>query len=194
MGEWVTLPSVKQLVNAPADRCFSIFTCDGYTRWPEWSPWLTEVTTEPGEEEAISRWFLTAKGFGISWLARNAEVEEGKLIRWESISGVRQGGSCSFTAIAPQSTELCLELRFETPAAIALLFSGPWLREYVKGRLQADMERFAVIAEREHREAQGDQDDGPSDPGIDEPASQDAVRKPLRQRLSRLRDRFRRSE
>ena len=163
MGEWVTLPSVKQLVQAPADRCFTIFTCDGYTRWPEWSPWLTEVTTEADDEgcsRLLSRWSLTVKGFGISWLSRNVEEEDGRLISWQSISGVRQGGSCTFTPVTPQSTELSLELRFETPAAVALLFSGPWLRDYVKGRLQADMERFAAIAEREHPEqAQGQQKD-----------------------------------
>ena len=43
--------------------------------------------------------------------------------------------SCSFTADATQqSSELSLGLGFETAAPIAPLFSGPWLRDYVKGR------------------------------------------------------------
>ena len=155
---WVTLPSVKQLVQAPAQCCYDIFTGDGYTRWPEWSPWLSEVTTEPDERDSsitLSRWFLTVKGFTISWLSHNVEAVDGQVIRWESVSGVRQGGSCSFTPATQESTELSLDLRFETPAPIALLFSGPWLRDYVQGRLQADLERFAAIAEREHIAAQG---------------------------------------
>ena len=35
-------------------------------------------------------------------------------------------------------------------AGLAALFSGKWVRDFVEGRLLADMARFAVIAEREY--------------------------------------------
>ena len=59
--------------------------------------------------------------------------------------------SCSFTADATQqSSELSLGLGFETAAPIAPLFSGPWLRDYVKGRGPGAIR--CHIAEREHRD------------------------------------------
>ena len=96
----------------------------------------------------------TVKGIGVSWLSWNGP-EPGKLIRWESVSGVKQGGQCTFSAVAADETELCLELGFETPAPIALLFSGSWVRDFVEGRLNADMQRFALIAERNIKRVYG---------------------------------------
>ena len=156
--EWTSLPSVNQIVKAPADLCYHIYTEEGYTRWPEWSPWLSKVETEMHNGTMLSRWFLTVKGIGVSWLSRNVQSEPGKLIRWESVSGVKQGGQCTFSAVAADETELCLELGFETPAPIALLFSGSWVRDFVEGRLNADMQRFALIAEREYQASLQEQD------------------------------------
>ena len=71
--------------------------------------------------------------------------------------------SCSFTADATQqSSELSLGLGFETAAPIAPLFSGHWLRDYVKGRGPGHLERFAATSPSESIARSSDRD-GPLD-------------------------------
>lgn len=70
---------------------------------PEWSPWLRRVEVDPSDG-SLSRWVLGARGMEVSWLARIVEVDRGRVIRWESVTGLRNRGRVEFSAVPSTTT------------------------------------------------------------------------------------------
>mmetsp|Transcript_26846 Transcript_26846/g.88400 ORF Transcript_26846/g.88400 Transcript_26846/m.88400 type:complete len:206 (-) Transcript_26846:137-754(-) len=155
MGEWVQLGSCSTRVEVPASTAFALIS--DYPRWPEWSPWLDKVEVRSDDGATTSRWFLRWKMVNVNWTSKNVEERPSSLVRWESTSGLRNGGR---TLVTPEAgrVDACtvdISLRYQIPPLISRVFSTEWVAGFVSKRLAADLERFRAIAEAEHRRTAG---------------------------------------
>ena len=149
MGDWVELQSDEVDVSVPAADAFAVIS--DYPRWPEWSPWLEKVVLvdSPDGELASSTWFLNVKGIEVSWGSQVTEQVSPSLVRWESTSGVRNGGSVRLLPTGDTSCRLSIQLRYQVPRLVAKVFSASFVSDFVSRRLNADLLRFASLMQHE---------------------------------------------
>ena len=134
---------------------FTLFTTIRYSTTflfsSTWSPWLSEVIYE--REKGISLWTLRTLGMDFSWRAKNVQLEEYKVLEWNSLDGFDNKGVVSFTPLGSQQTEVKLTISYDLPDAAAAVIQtvGP-VSTFVEETLLADLKRFRDRLLREIRE------------------------------------------
>jgi uncharacterized membrane protein len=177
MGRWVDLGSSETPVDAPAAFAYSVLS--DYPRWPEWSPWLSRVEVWDDLGVTHSKWFLSIQGIDVSCAqaqpslpararppratpdlttyrgdasgtSENVEEVTGSMVRWESTSGVQNGGTVAIEPTGDTSCAVTISLRYEIPTLVSRLFSTRFVSRFVSQRLAADLRRFSTLAEHEY--------------------------------------------
>jgi len=150
MGTWVEGGSSSTAVAVPAPFAFNIVS--DYQRWPEWSPWLSRVETFDADVDgATSKWHLKFRAVDVNWNSRVVERIPDERLSWESTSGIRNSGSLTAAPYDddPSSCTVTVSVRYEIPSLLEKLLSTRAIANLVSRRLQADLNRFRALAERE---------------------------------------------
>eukprot|EP00586_Coscinodiscus_wailesii_P012705 CAMPEP_0172517112 /NCGR_PEP_ID=MMETSP1066-20121228/281845_1 /TAXON_ID=671091 /ORGANISM="Coscinodiscus wailesii, Strain CCMP2513" /LENGTH=178 /DNA_ID=CAMNT_0013298913 /DNA_START=297 /DNA_END=833 /DNA_ORIENTATION=+ len=159
------LPDSKRLISESAsiELPFSSQTAyDAFSdlpRQPSWSPWLRSVSYLPddGDDDVgipdsngvgrRSRWILRVKGVTLGWRAVATALERPGVIRWESVSGVKNMGNVEITPLGDHKCVMTLKMSVVVPRALALVFRksrriGVIFREQF---LMATLVRFRAV-------------------------------------------------
>jgi uncharacterized membrane protein len=118
------------------------------TRIPNWMPWISSVSYLP-EDRTKTKWTLSTDQFGqhfeFSWLAQDLEPVKYEQISWESLEGLKNKGSVSFSKV-PNGTKLEMEISYEVPAPLVPF--GSAVSPLVESILAADLKRFSTFSEK----------------------------------------------
>lgn len=111
---------------------------------PKWSPWLKRVTVDKTDGD-VSYWTLGARGLEFSWRARNTEVERGRIIQWQSETGLANRGRVDFTPVEDGKTRVRLGIEFDVPDAVASVIRNEAIGRFVESTLREDLKRFRTV-------------------------------------------------
>jgi uncharacterized membrane protein len=118
------------------------------TRIPNWMPWISSVSYLP-EDRTKTKWTLSTDQFGqhfeFSWLAQDLEPVKYEKIAWESLEGLKNKGSVTFSKEA-SGTKLEMEISYEVPAPLVPF--GSAVSPLVESILAADLKRFSTFSEK----------------------------------------------
>ena len=144
MGRWLE-HSVTTEVNAPVDRVWAVWS--DLEAMPKWMRWIESVKTLDDPE--LTDWTLAAQGFRFHWKARITQRVEAQQLHWESVGGLPTKGAVRFYAEQPERTAVKLSVTYELPGVLAPLMEPTILGGIVTKELQANLDRFRDLVERE---------------------------------------------
>lgn len=82
----------------------------------------------------------------------NTNVQRGKIIAWQSETGLGNRGRVTFTSdpACVDNSVLTLCVEFNVPRAVAAVIRNDFIGQFVQSTLAADLKRFRTIALRQH--------------------------------------------
>jgi len=117
---------------------------------PSWSPWLNSGVVDE-QDVTISTWKLAARGINVSWKAKNVVVEEGVVIQWESLTGLKNRGAVRFLDEGSEGKcRVTMKISFMIPDFAKKISSGI-VSQKVDEALEADLKRFRARCLLDHR-------------------------------------------
>jgi len=93
-------------------------------RQPSWSAWLRSVSYVD-DNETKSKWVLGWSNLEFSWLSIGTKLERPNIIKWESVSGLKNMGSVQFVervdirTLTGVATNMTVTLTFVAPRVVA---------------------------------------------------------------------------
>ena len=154
MGTWLK-HDVITIVNAPLENVWATW-CD-LDSMPLWMSWIQSVKTVDEETSTLpdlTEWTLAANGFKFKWKAQITERIENNKLEWKSIGGLPTEGSVIFDSEGEQSTLVKLAITYELPKMIARFMEENILGKMVTNELQANIDRFKDLVEKNYTENQ----------------------------------------
>ena len=148
MGIWLK-HDVITTVNAPLENVWH--TWSDLDSMPLWMSWIESVKTIDQETSTLpdlTEWTLAANGFRFKWKAQITERIERQKLKWESIGGLPTKGSVTFSTENTNSTSVNLSVTYELPKMIARLMEENILGKMVTNELQANIDRFKNLVEK----------------------------------------------
>ena len=94
---------------------------------------------------------MAANGFRFKWKAQITERVERRKLKWKSIGGLPTEGSVVFERKSDQITTVNLAITYELPKMIARLMKENILGKMVTNELQANIERFKALVEKNYQ-------------------------------------------
>ena len=150
MGIWLK-HDVITTVNAPLENVW--YTWSDLDSMPLWMSWIESVKTIDQETSTLpdlTEWTLAANGFRFKWKAQITERIERQKLKWESIGGLPTKGSVIFITENSNSTSVNLSVTYELPKMIARLMEENILGKMVTNELQANIDRFKNLVEKNY--------------------------------------------
>jgi len=150
MGIWLK-HDVITTVNAPLENVWH--TWSDLDSMPLWMSWIESVKTIDQETSTLpdlTEWTLAANGFRFKWKAQITERIERQKLKWESIGGLPTKGSVIFITENSNSTSVNLSVTYELPKMIARLMEENILGKMVTNELQANIDRFKNLVEKNY--------------------------------------------
>ena len=145
MGRWLE-HSVTTEINAPGERVWQVWS--DLEAMPQWMRWIESVVTVPHDPD-LTDWTLVAQGFRFHWQARIASRVEAQQLHWESVGGLPTRGAVRFDPQSPNLTAVKLTVSYELPGVLAPLMEPTILGGIVTKELQANLDRFRDLVERD---------------------------------------------
>ncbi len=154
---WVGETSGSLDIAAPKELLFCAYA--DIERMPQWSPLLESVTLVDSAARR-SEWALRvprplsrlirAAGMGqlVQWEAVH-ETEGCDLLRWQSLSGVKNSGEATFVDRGGGLTTVSLRMTYELPDLVGPVLSAPFARRFVRRTMLSTMTRFKETLEAE---------------------------------------------
>tara|TARA_B100000212_G_scaffold221659_1_gene167940 strand:- start:56 stop:517 length:462 start_codon:yes stop_codon:yes gene_type:complete len=150
MGIWLK-HNVLTRVNAPLENVWD--TWSDLNSMPLWMSWIESVKTVDQETSTLpdlTEWTLSANGFRFKWKAQITERVELQKLKWESIGGLPTKGSVLFNLDSQNTTTVNLSVTYELPKMIARLMEENILGKMVTNELQANIDRFKNLVEKNY--------------------------------------------
>ena len=150
MGTWLK-HDVLTIVNAPLENVWH--TWSDLDSMPLWMSWIESVKTIDQDTSTLpdlTEWTLAANGFKFKWKAQITERVELEKLRWESVGGLPTKGSVQFSSENQNVTSVNLSVTYELPKMIARLMEENILGKMVTNELQANIERFKKLVEKNY--------------------------------------------
>jgi len=150
MGIWLKHDVITN-VNAPLESVWN--TWSDLDSMPLWMSWIESVKTIDQKTSTLpdlTEWTLAANGFRFTWKAQITERIELEKLKWESIGGLPTKGSVLFNSKSEELTSVNLSVTYELPKMIARLMKENILGKMVTNELQANIDRFKLLVEKNH--------------------------------------------
>ena len=144
MGRWLE-HSVTTEIKAPVQRVWEVWS--DLEAMPLWMRRIESVVTL--EDPDITDWTLAAQGFRFHWKARISQRVEAQQLHWESVGGLPTKGAVRFYPQGDSLTVVKLTVSYELPGVLAPLMEPSILGGIVTKELQANLDRFRDLVERE---------------------------------------------
>tara|TARA_Y100001978_G_scaffold191795_1_gene196253 strand:- start:1768 stop:2238 length:471 start_codon:yes stop_codon:yes gene_type:complete len=154
MGIWLKHDVITK-VNAPLESVWH--TWSDLDSMPLWMSWIESVKTIDQQTSTLpdlTEWTLAANGFRFKWKAQITERIEWQKLKWESIGGLPTKGSVLFNSEEMNATSVNLSVTYELPKMIARLMEENILGKMVTNELQANIDRFKNLVEKNHSSKQ----------------------------------------
>ena len=154
MGIWLKHDVITK-VNAPLESVWH--TWSDLDSMPLWMSWIESVKTIDQQTSTLpdlTEWTLAANGFRFKWKAQITERIEWQKLKWESIGGLPTKGSVLFNSGEMNATSVNLSVTYELPKMIARLMEENILGKMVTNELQANIDRFKNLVEKNHSSKQ----------------------------------------
>ena len=151
MGIWLK-HNVVTTVKAPLDNVWK--TWSDLDSMPLWMSWIESVKTLDQNTSTLpdlTEWTLAANGFKFKWKAQITERIEKQKLKWESIGGLPTKGSVIFSEDNPELTLVNLSVTYELPKMIARIMEENILGKMVTNELQANIDRFRDLVEKNYK-------------------------------------------
>ena len=144
MARWLE-HSVTTEIKAPVQRVWEVWS--DLEAMPLWMRWIESVVTL--EDPDITDCTLAAQGFRFHWKARISQRVEAQQLHWESVGGLPTKGAVRFYPQGDSLTVVKLTVSYELPGVLAPLMEPSILGGIVTKELQANLDRFRDLVERE---------------------------------------------
>ena len=95
---------------------------------------------------------MAANGFRFKWKAQITERIDHQKLKWESIGGLPTKGSVIFERNTDRLTTVNLSVTYELPKIIARLMEENILGKMVTNELQANIDRFRDLVEKNYND------------------------------------------
>tara|TARA_B100000614_G_scaffold261123_1_gene289800 strand:- start:744 stop:1211 length:468 start_codon:yes stop_codon:yes gene_type:complete len=151
MGIWLK-HNVVTTVKAPLDNVWK--TWSDLDSMPLWMSWIESVKTLDQNTSTLpdlTEWTLAANGFRFKWKAQITERIEKQKLKWESIGGLPTKGSVIFSEDNQELTLVNLSITYELPKMIARIMEENILGKMVTNELQANIDRFRDLVEKNYK-------------------------------------------
>ena len=154
---WIGETTGSLDIAAPKEMLFTAYA--DIERMPQWSPLLESVTIVDSAKRC-SEWALRvprplaslirAAGMGqlVRWTAVH-ETEGCDVLRWQSLSGVKNSGEATFVYRGGGVTTVALRISYELPDLVGPVLSAPFAQRFVRRTLLSTMTRFKEALEAE---------------------------------------------
>ena len=150
MGIWLN-HDVITTVNAPIANVWETWSdLDSMPLWMSWIESVKTVDQKTTKLPDLTEWTLAANGFRFKWKAQITERIELEKLKWESIGGLPTKGSVLFQSNHEKSTSVNLSVTYELPRMIARLMEENILGKMVTNELQANIDRFKNLVEKNY--------------------------------------------
>ena len=144
-------------IAAPKEMLFTAYA--DIERMPQWSPLLESVTIVDSAKRC-SEWALRVprplasliRAAGMGQLVRWAAVHETEgcdVLRWQSLSGVKNSGEATFVYRGGGVTTVALRISYELPDLVGPVLSAPFAQRFVRRTMLSTMTRFKEALEAE---------------------------------------------
>jgi uncharacterized membrane protein len=144
MADWLE-HSVHVDVNASVEKVWAMWS--DLEQMPNWMKWIDSVEILE-EDPELSRWRLNTGGLSFSWLSRIANVIPEQIIQWESVDGLPNKGAIRFYGHKHGGSTVKMTIAYALPGILArMMMSNSFVDRVVTSTLQADLDRFKVLAE-----------------------------------------------
>ena len=150
MGIWLK-HDVITIVDAPLEAVWH--TWSDLDSMPLWMSWIESVKTIDQDTSTLpdlTEWTLAANGFKFKWKAQITERVEWEKLQWESVGGLPTKGSVQFNSENQNVTSVNLSVTYELPRMIARLMEENILGKMVTNELQANIDRFKNLVEKNY--------------------------------------------
>jgi uncharacterized membrane protein len=144
MANWLE-HSVHVDVDASVEKVWAMWS--DLEQMPQWMKWIDSVEILE-EDPELSRWKLNTAGLSFSWLSRIANVVPEQIIQWESVDGLPNKGAIRFYGRKDSTSTVKMTIAYALPGILArMMMSSSFVDRVVTSTLQADLDRFKVLAE-----------------------------------------------
>ena len=150
MGTWLKHDVITR-VNAPLENVWDTWSdLDSMNLWMSWIESVKTIDQETSTLPDLTEWTLAANGFRFKWKAQITERIEKEKLEWVSIGGLATKGSVIFTDQESDSTLVKLSVTYELPKMLARLMEENILGKMVTNELQANIDRFRDLVEKNY--------------------------------------------
>ena len=150
MGIWLK-HDVITTVNAPLENVWYTWSdLDSMTLWMSWIESVKTIDQNTSTLPDLTEWTLAANGFKFRWKAQITERIDLEKLKWESVGGLPTRGSVLFQKNHESSTLVTLSITYELPKMIARLMEENILGKMVTNELQANIDRFKNLVEKNY--------------------------------------------
>lgn len=144
MADWLE-HTVHVDVDASVEKVWQMWS--DLEQMPSWMKWIDSVEILEDNPD-LSRWSLKTGGLSFSWLSRIASIIPQQIIQWESVDGLPNKGAIRFYGRKDGSSTVKMTIAYALPGILArLMMSNSFVDRVVTSTLQADLDRFKVMAE-----------------------------------------------
>jgi len=151
MGTWLK-HEVITVVQAPLDNVWNTWSdLDSMSLWMSWIESVKTVDQETSTLPDLTEWTLAANGFKFKWKAQITERVDKSKLKWKSIGGLPTEGSVVFQSTSTESTSVNLSITYELPKMIARFMEENILGKMVTNELQANIDRFKELVEKNYK-------------------------------------------
>jgi len=112
---------VAQSIHLPFPREVAYDAFSDLSRQPTWSTWLRSVELVP-DQPGHTKWTMKFMGLSYSWISVSDCAQRPSVIKWESISGLKNYGVVRFRERDNDQTEMTMQMTFVAPRAVSALF------------------------------------------------------------------------
>ncbi|MGB7251082.1 MAG: SRPBCC family protein [Phormidesmis sp.] len=146
MADWLE-HTVHVDVDVPVEKAWQMWS--DLEQMPQWMKWIDSVEILADNPE-LSRWQLNTAGLSFSWLSRIVNMVPQQIIQWESVDGLPNRGAIRFFGHKDHTSTVKMTIAYALPAILArLMMSNSFVDRVVTSTLQADLDRFKALAERQ---------------------------------------------
>ncbi len=153
MGTWLEHKVITN-INAPLDNVWEAWSdLDAMPLWMSWIESVKTIDQKTSTLPDLTEWTLAANGFKFKWKAQITERIDKQKLKWESIGGLPTKGSVIFSENNKNFTSVNLSVTYELPKMIARIMEENILGKMVTKELQANIDRFRDLVEKNYQKS-----------------------------------------
>ncbi len=136
--------TVELTIRCPVEEVYALWA--DLENLPRWMRYIKEVRLDP-LRPGHSRWKFGIDPLFVEWSSRITQQIPLRLVAWESVEGLENRGRIDFFPEGPYC-RLRLNVAVSAPGGVVGVFIAQvGLGTWIDQNLQADLERFARLAE-----------------------------------------------